>query len=400
MTSRVLVLTFTVAGMAWPALAGSPLVFDRMKISDVTYESAAAADFNLDGKLDIVCGEYWFEGPAFTTRHKLATIKRVEDYYDDFANFPMDVNGDRRPDLIVGGWWGMTLRWRENIGGEQEWPAHDIDKTGNVETVRFWDVDGDGVVEACPNAGGNVVAYRLVMARGKQPAGRFEKHMIKQGGCGHGLGFGDLNGDGKGDFIVPDGWLEQPANPWKDPWTWHDEFKLGSASVPILVYDVNGDKLNDMIVGSAHDYGLWWYEQKKDGDRRAWIRHDIETDRSQYHELMLADLDKDGKVELVTGKRFRAHQWIDPGSKDPLGMYYYKIDGGKFTRYTIDYGPAGQASGAGIYLWAADLDGNSWPDIICPGKDGLYVFFNRGPLDKLTPSGTPVAHTTVAAPRQ
>ena len=95
--------------------------------------------------------------------------------------------------------------------------------------------------------------------------------------------------------------------------------------------------------------------------------------------MQLVDIDNDGELELLTGKRYRAHQEHDPGSLDPVGLYYFKINGGNFVRYTIDYGPAWQASGAGIYFWVQDIDGNGWKDILAPGKDGLFLFRNLGP---------------------
>lgn len=362
--------------------ASSPLVFERTRIGDVTFEATAVFDVNNDGRLDIVSGEYWFEGPEFEKSHKICDIMRVDDYYDDFSNYPLDVNGDGYLDIITGGWWGATLTWRENPKGESvEWKSHAIDKCGNIETTRFWDVDGDGRVEVCPNAGGNIVAYRLAVDGAGKAKGTFTKHVLKQGGVGHGLGFGDINGDGRGDFVAPDGWLEAPLDPWKDAWTWHADFKLGTASVPILVHDVNADGVADLIVGMGHGYGLAWYEQKLDSaNQRSWIQHDIDTDRSQYHDLLLADLDNDGKPELLTGKRYRAHLGRDPGAGDPVGLYAFWMDGGQFRRFTIDYGPADKASGAGIYLWVTDLDGNGWMDIVAPGKEGLHLFRNRGRL--------------------
>jgi hypothetical protein len=379
----VFAVQFVCASAALAGDAGVPLVWERTRIGDVTFEAASVFDINNDGKLDIVSGEYWFEGPIFAKRHPICDLPRIEDYYDDFSDYPMDVNGDGCPDIVTGGWWGATLRWRENPQGRPvEWKIHDIDaKCGSIETIRFWDVDGDGRVEVCPNAGGNIVAYSLDVDASGKGAGTFTKHVLKQGGCGHGLGFGDVNGDGRGDFVAPDGWLEAPKNRWNERWTWHPEFHLGSASVPILVYDVNADGKADLIVGGAHDYGLAWYEQHVDAaGKRTWVKHDIDTDRSQYHELQLVDIDNDGQLELLAGKRYRAHQEHDPGSLDPIGLYYFKIDGGKFRRVTLDYGPAGQASGAGIYLWVVDIDGNGWKDIVAPGKEGLYLFKNMGPL--------------------
>ena len=35
------------------------------------------------------------------------------------------------------------------------------------------------------------------------------------------------------------------------------------------VYDVNGDGLADVVSGSAHNWGLNWFEQKKDGVARS-----------------------------------------------------------------------------------------------------------------------------------
>lgn len=364
------------------AQEGDMLRFEQQRIGEVTYEAASACDVNNDGVLDIVSGEYWFEGPDFKKQHKICDIKKVDDYYDDFSDYPMDVNGDGFVDIVTGGWWGETLQWRENPKGQTtEWATHDVAKIGNIERNCFFDVDGDGEVEVVPNTpGGPQRVFKLVKEDGK-PAGRFQEFVLYDQGSGHGLGFGDINGDGRGDIILSGGWLEAPENPLGgDKWAWHPEFNFGGASVPILVHDINGDGRADIIVGQGHDYGLAWYEQKADGDgNRTWVKHDIDAGRSQYHDMMLVDIDNDGQLELVTGKRYRAHQEHDPGSLDPLGLYYFKIDGGEFKRHTVSYGKPGEASGAGIYFWVADLDGNGWKDIVAPGKDGLFLFRNLGP---------------------
>ncbi|MCC6144302.1 MAG: VCBS repeat-containing protein, partial [Candidatus Hydrogenedentes bacterium] len=210
--------------------------------------------------------------------------------------------------------------------------------------------------------------------------GEFEMYEIEGSLGGHGFGAGDVNGDGRMDLLFDGGWMEAPENPFDaKAWTAHKEWEFGPSSVPILVYDVNTDGKPDVIVGQAHNYGLDWYEQGADGDgNRTWTKHEIEPGRSQFHDLALADVDNDGQVELVTGKRYRAHNGHDPGSADPLGLYYYNINGGDFERITLDYGPHEQASGAGIYLWIADVDGNGWQDIVAPGKEGLYLFKNMG----------------------
>ena len=379
---RMLTATLVALLLAGCTQTHKALTFEKTRIGNVTYEAASAFDVDRDGHIDIISGEYWFSGPDFKKAHKICTVTPNEDYYNDFADIPMDVDGDGWLDIITGGWWEGTLQWRQNPKGKDvEWEVHDIDKCGNIETIRAWDVDGDGQLEIVPNLpGNNLFVYKLVTDSAGKGTGRFEKHLIWSGKQGHGLGFGDINGDGRGDFVLSTGWLEAPeGDVFHNKWKWHPEFNLGVASIPILVFDVNRDGLADLIVGQAHNYGLFWMEQRLKDGKRTWIRHDIDPNRSQYHDLQMHDIDNDGQPELITGKRYRAHQERDPGSLDPIGLYYFHIDGGKFTRVTIDYGPPSQASGAGIYFWVTDIDGNGYKDIIAPGKQGLYLFKNLGP---------------------
>jgi len=384
-TLTTALLLVSAAAAETPDLA-DPLRWRREKIGEGIYEAAGAFDVNNDGKIDIVSGEYWHEGPDFKKSHQFCELQRVDDYYDDFSAYPMDVNGDGYLDVVSGGWWGMTMQWRENPQGKPGmWKTHDVARVGNVERNCFYDLDGDGRMEVFSTTG-PLNFFRLKVDAAGKGTGDFDRFMIRHGENGmgpggHGFGCGDLNGDGRPDFLFATGWFEGPEDPFNvKGYTWHGEWNFGSASVPLLVHDVDKDGLADVIVGQAHDYGLAWYAQGKGDDgARTWTKHDIETARSQFHEMQLADIDNDGELELVTGKRYRAHAFADPGSLDPLGLYYYEINGGNFQRVTIDYGPAGQASGTGIYLAIEDVDGDGWKDIVAPGKEGMYLFRNLGP---------------------
>ena len=357
-----------------------PVRFNKVLIADERYESAGVFDVNGNGVPDIVSGSHWYEGPDFRKKHPIGEVRSVGEYFDDFSTIPMDVNGNGRLDFVTGGYWGDTLRWRENPGDpEAEWPEHVIAKTGPVETTRAWDVDGDGRLELVPNATGPLVVYKLIIDENGRGSGRFSSHVIHDGPQGHGLGFGDVTGNGRGDFILAHGWLEAPEDPLTGPWKFHADFDLGSASIPILVVDVTGNGLGDLIVGQAHAYGLDWWEQRIDGaGRRTWEKHSIDPCNSQYHDLIWTDIDGDGACELVTGKRYRAHNGRDPGAADPVGIYYFKWNGESFSKQIIDYGPARVGTGCGIHFVVADLTGDGRPDIVAPGKDGLYVFYNEG----------------------
>lgn len=358
--------------------------FRKQLIDRVAYEAASVFDVNNGGILDIVCGEYWYEGPNWK-KHKICDLILSGEYYNDFADLPMDVNGDGFTDIITGAWGEATLKWRENPKGRDEkWKIHDIDKCGNIETIRFFDIDGDGFPEIFPNTPPAPVSYfKLVTDRNGRGTGKFEKHVIYDQKSGHGQGFGDLNGDGRADVILNNGWLEAPEKKTDNRWVFHPEFDLGwCASNPVIVHDVNEDGLMDLIVGQGHDYGLHWWEQKKDAKgTRTWIKHDIDLESSQYHDLQMADIDHDGRLELITGKRYRAHCGKDPGEgeNDPVGIYYFKINSGRFEKNIIDFGKASEgASGCGIHFALADLNGNGWLDIVAPGKEGLYLFENLG----------------------
>lgn len=357
-----------------PPATRPSLVFSRQTVSHEAFESAAVLDIDKDGNLDIFSGSFWYQGPDFIKRNYTGPISRHEEYYDDFSAILIDVNGDSNKDIVTGGWFGGTLLWKENPGKEGIWKEHLIARCGNIESTRSWDFDKDGVPEIVPNTPGKpLTIYRL-----KKGTTAFDSIPVINT-HGHGLGYGDINSDGRGDLIIDAGWLECPANPFTEKWILHSEFAVTQASVPILVTDVNGDGKNDLIVGQGHDYGLNWFEQKVDSKKlRSWIKHPIDLNNSQFHSMEWEDIDNDGHPELITGKRYRAHNDKDPGAHDPVGLYYYVWNGQFFSKQIISYGEPGTGKGTGIYFEVKDLNSDGWKDVVVAGKDGLSVFYNKG----------------------
>ncbi|MCL2527372.1 MAG: VCBS repeat-containing protein [Defluviitaleaceae bacterium] len=335
-------------------------------------EACSVFDVNNDGILDIVCGEYWYQGPDFIKKHKICDITYQHEYVWDFCNYPMDVNKNGYLDIITGSWWGGGLFYRENPGNGGEWETKKICDLSNVETIRLYDIDGDGEMEIFPNCPGEPVFFIKL-----EPGGGHKKYVVSEKNAGHGLGVGDIDGDGKLEIITPGGIYHMPpGGPLAGLWGYSPEFDLGSTSVPILVHDVNKDGVNDLIFGAGHDYGLFWLQQKKDPDgSRTWEKHVIDAAWSQYHDLQLADINNDGELELVTGKRYKAHNGNDPGDAREVFICCYTFVDNKMYRHIIEYGdPEKGASGVGIYFWMRDMTGNNKLDIIAPGKEGLYLF--------------------------
>jgi dienelactone hydrolase len=353
------------------------IAFRRHVINaDSEFIAAAVFDVNKDGKLDIACGGYWYEAPTWK-KHFLRNVEMVRGRPDGYAHQVLDVNGDGWPDLVTVNWRTSSLKWIEHPGANlagKEWQAHVIALPGPCETGRVLDLLGDGTPVLLP-CGVNFAAWWELR---RKPDPEWIRHELPRELAGHGLGTGDINGDGRMDLVGRNGWAEAPQDRRKGRWIWHPDFDLGAASIPILVVDVDGDGLNDIVWTRAHDYGIYWLQQRRTRDGRIrWIKHAIDHTVAGAHAPLWVDLDGDGREELVVGRRYLAHEGRDPGEFDPLSAYRYQFDPKTRTwrRWLISYN---DGVGFGVDPVAVDLTGSGRRDLVCGGRNGLYWLENLG----------------------
>jgi hypothetical protein len=393
---------------AHPIVQGS-LSFTRMTLHMFNYaEGIGIGDFNNDGKPDVHSGPFWWEGPAFTTKHQFFPPPPNNSYtgmsLGDWADYEYDVDGDGLLDSINIMRPGTPSYWYKNPGK----PMLDADisawaqkplATLVMEQSEFTDITGDGKPELVgaidsktgwfDMSGTAAWTFNTIGVTGATDAYAWW----------HGIGVGDLNGDGKNDLIQDTVWYQQPAGgPKAGTWTPHMQMFKGAGVADdhgpsqMYGYDVDGDGDQDVITAlDSHGYGVAWYEN----NNGAWIQHVIVGGAgsmatnagmiapfSQPHALVVADVDGDGVKDIVTGKSFYAHP---PGQGDPDAdgtpvFYVFKLIRGagggaaavKFEPHLVD-----SVEGLGRQFTVGDLNNDGKVDIAVASKHGVFLFFQQ-----------------------
>jgi hypothetical protein len=384
------------------------ITWKKIKLTDKFYaEGMAAGDFNKDGKMDVVYGPFWFEGPDFRVRHQIfkptgnqaeGSWKPDNDYSrDSFFAFTYDFNGDGYSDVLYYGFPGDFARvyvnpGKEAAGTDVPWKMHQVFDVVDNESPQFADFHGTGKPTGIFHTGGYLGYADIDWA---DPFKKWTFHRISPKGnwqrFTHGYGWGDVNGDGKNDIITNHDWWENPGDDSVKEWKKHP-LSMGGGGAQIHVYDVDGDGKNDIITSlEAHGNGLAWFQQgpKNDKGELTWTKHSILPDKyeanaqgikfSQLHAVDLVDINGDGLKDIITGKRYFAHgSHGDEHPLDPAVLYWFELKRNadksvEWVGHQID-----DDSGVGTQVMATDVSGDGKPDVLVGNKKGAFVFIQEG----------------------
>jgi hypothetical protein len=440
-------------------VAGGPknskLMFTKITIhTRFLAESVAIGDFDHDGTLDIAAGKRWYKGPfvpgyspatagnehIYRTGHDDLPVTGIADEIntgvsDSWSAFGYDFDGDGWDDILQNSASDIgpvatgqtqpippgTGYWYQNPhNAAGNWPRYLISNDMKAEHKAYADMDGDGKPEmlgACKNCT-PPETWGYWSADWKNPTAQWTFHSVtrmypfKDNCCGwiHGLGAGDINGDGKLDLMERSGVWLQPATAGQ-PWQFINyafsipEF-LGTApdigGSNMYAYDVDGDGLADIVSSSnSHGYGLAWHRQSPAGTFTRNMIMNVPgfptatdtkdtTEFSQLHSLWLYDMDGDGLKDIVTGKTFLAHPFTtgDAGGSgsggvgtEPTVLYIFKLvrtPTVHWVPYPIDVdSPTQKSSGVAREFRVVDMNKDGIPDIVISSKRGLFVFLGQ-----------------------
>jgi VCBS repeat protein len=386
-------------------------IFTRIVIDPappVTTLEKALADIDGDGRQDAIIGFgsppgsstgqgiAWYEYPhsgVVMDAWKKHIIITPGVAYEDLT--PFDVNHDGAIDVIAS--LDNNIYWFENPRGHggnpasEQWAKHLIGSGTGENMMRITDLDGDGLPD--------IITASYVFFQNSPT----EWVRVQIGNAKRGIALLDI-GSGKGaiDAVSTDSntfetiWLENPREHGGDArtgaWIHHvigtgysgcTSANCGGGVAAYATADLNGDGRMDIVsVQAEGDFdppagGMLWWEMPSDPRNGAWIKHTIDASFVSAHNVCLADMNRDGHIDIVSAEQ-------EQSTQDRVAVFYG--DGaGNFSA------PQVLSTGSGHNVWVSDVEGDGDFDILS-APHGYFGHSNPIELyvNQLSTSSVPV----------
>lgn len=245
----------------------------------------------------------------------------------------LDVNGDGSDEIVVSRGRSRSgsdpeLLWLEAQSPGSPWKVHSIDELGrgpiaphDIHPFAARRPDGSelrGVVVVLER---RTLAWYEIPPDPTQPWVRREIAELPVKSQS-GLAVGDLAGRGRPDVACGMFWAECPADPSREPWRvrrfghWQDGGWGGMAKLAIA--DMDGDGRQEIVASEAEipEARLGVFRYNPEQPDAPWQCREIEKGLYCPHSLELADLDGDGRKDIIAGE-MTAGGWSFPLNANP-----------------------------------------------------------------------------------
>lgn len=345
--------------------------------SGAAFGSATAADLNGDGRADVAVTSpdevAWYDrhaGDGPWVKHRVQARTPATGGLDSIHLLTADVDRDGRQDLVLFSPTSGRLGWFENpekSGEAQGWVWHLVDTLPSVHGLALEDLDGDGRAELVATYEGAIAWFRVPgNPRAAGPAGpgadssawrRRDLDPSGASGRPHYLSFGDVDGDGDRDLCTAAAegnylaWWERPADVER-AWTKHIVREQWAGATHLEPADVDRDGKLDLLYCRGHAAGIGWLRGPDWKPEQAiddgWLNHP--------HAMVVGDLNGDGAPDVAAaGREDRRLAWWENDGK------------GRFARREVDL------EQSGLDIRATDVDGDRDLDLLVAGGTAKNV---------------------------
>jgi hypothetical protein len=232
-------------------------------------------------------------------------------------------------------------------GAEMKFKHHFIDRAlpgDSYGQTSLVDVDHDGDLDFIT---GGKDPQKHVFWFERRSADEWVRHVL---GDNHPSDVGgsaiDVDGDGWVDHVSGGAWYRNPRNPRERPFERFVFDKDLTAVHDLVAADVDGDGRLDVVTMSDRN-NTRWYSIPRDDPTRPWVRHDIGP--GVHAGLAVGDIDGDGDLDVA-----RSNLWFE--NVDGKGT--------KWAEHPIPFGNANQPYPLATRCVIADIDRDGHRDLV------------------------------------